>query len=259
MKKIIIADPELIHRELLAKSLEFSGFEICRANNEQELKELSDDTIDLFLIDINIGHNAIVNLLELNNGKKPLFLLSTGQYLEAASALLSKGVIDYFLKPYKIELIRNRIKYIFEYSDNNGYRTDDFHRMLMDHKIHEFKILIVDDNEMNRDMLERRVKRLGFIVDTAVNGIQALDKINENSYKLVLLDIMMPEMDGFDVLNELKKKENFKNLQTIMLTALNDKANVKKALDLGADDFIVKPFNFEQVKSRIMASIAKHF
>jgi DNA-binding response OmpR family regulator len=256
MKKIIIADSDLVHRELLAKSLELAGYQIIKLTSKETFFVEDDGTVDLYLIDFHFSENFIYEFIKNKSDDKPLFVLSNGQYLEQATKLVGNGCIDYFLKPYNIELIKNRIKYIFENLIDKNIDINDFHQKLVEAKIHNLKILIVDDNEMNRDMLNRRITKLGFVTDTAINGLDALEKLKKENYSLMLLDVMMPELDGFDVLAELKNLEKNKRMQIIMLTALHDKENVKKALSLGANDFIVKPFNFEQVKSRLFAGVS---
>ena len=257
MKKILIADSDLVHRELLSKSLELTGYNVVKVTRKESFLIEDDDSIDLYLVDFHFEENYIYDIMDNKKEDTPLFVLSSGKDLEHATKLVGNGCVDYFLKPYNIELIKNRIKYVFENFIDKNLDLNNFHKKLVESKIHDLKILIVDDNEMNRDMLNRRITRLGFVTETAVNGLEALEKLKDDSYSLILLDIMMPELDGFDVLHELKKIDKNKKIQVIMLTALHDQENVKKAISLGANDFIVKPFNFEQVKSRLYAGASK--
>ena len=119
------------------------------------------------------------------------------------------------------------------------------------------QILIVDDNEMNRDMLSRRLKRQEYEVLMAEDGERALEMIQENPIDLVLLDIMMPKLSGYEVLEEIKKNPTMKHLPVIMISAVDDLDSVVKCIELGAEDYLFKPFNPVLLKARVSASLDK--
>jgi sigma-B regulation protein RsbU (phosphoserine phosphatase) len=120
------------------------------------------------------------------------------------------------------------------------------------------KILVVDDVVENRDLLVRRLKRLGFsAIDQATNGIEALAAIGDKAYDLVLLDIMMPELDGYGVLDALKKDGRINDLPVVVISALNEIDPVVRCIELGAEDFMFKPFNPTLLKARVLASLEK--
>lgn len=112
-------------------------------------------------------------------------------------------------------------------------------------------ILVVDDNEMNRDMLGRRLERKGILVSVAVDGSDALRKLEEESFDLVLLDIMMPDMSGIEVLQKVRETKNLEELPIIMVTAKAQDDDVIDALDKGANDYVTKPINFKVAYARI--------
>lgn len=111
-------------------------------------------------------------------------------------------------------------------------------------------ILVVDDNEMNRDMLSRRLGRKGYFVETAEGGKKALELIEKVHFDIVLLDIMMPEMDGFEVLDILRKTHSQDNLPVIMVTAKGQSEDIVKSLQMGANDYITKPVDFPVALAR---------
>ena len=120
------------------------------------------------------------------------------------------------------------------------------------------KILVVDDVPENRDLLLRRLTRLGFVhVDQAENGVQALAAIAAQSYDLVLLDIMMPELDGFGVLEALRRDGRINELPILVISALNEIEPVVRCIELGATDFIVKPFNPTLLRARVLSTLEK--
>jgi sigma-B regulation protein RsbU (phosphoserine phosphatase) len=113
------------------------------------------------------------------------------------------------------------------------------------------RILVVDDNEMNRDLLARRLERLGFTVDTADGGHSGLEKILSGDYQLVMLDIMMPDIDGLTVLKKTREVYSKTELPVIMATARDEGSDVAEALSLGANDYVTKPLDFKVVRARV--------
>jgi serine phosphatase RsbU (regulator of sigma subunit) len=121
----------------------------------------------------------------------------------------------------------------------------------------ETRILVVDDNEMNRDMLSRRLEKQGHTVDIAVDGREALEKMRAVAYDLVLLDIMMPEMDGYEVLETIKADPALQHVPVVMISAVGEIESVVKCLELGAEDYLPKPFNPVILRARVDASLEK--
>ncbi len=117
--------------------------------------------------------------------------------------------------------------------------------------IANFQVLIVDDNEINRDMLVRRLRRKDFDLSMAVNGREALSMIQTNLYDLILLDIMMPEVDGYTVLKYLKEDSRLCNIPVIMISALEEMNSVMQCMEIGADDYLTKPFDPNLLKAAV--------
>lgn len=118
-------------------------------------------------------------------------------------------------------------------------------------------LLVVDDNETNRDLLSRHLKREGHRVSEAENGQRALELLGGESFDVILLDILMPEMNGYQVLMHLKANEALHNIPVIMLSALDDMDSVVRCIELGADDYLTKPFNSVLLKARIDSCLEK--
>ena len=116
-------------------------------------------------------------------------------------------------------------------------------------------ILVVDDEPKNIRLLDVFLLPLQLPIHKASNGLAALKILEENSVDLVLLDIMMPEMDGFEVCKRIRSNECTKDIPIIMLTSLNDDESQVKGFAAGANDFISKPFNLEILKSRVRAQL----
>lgn len=118
-------------------------------------------------------------------------------------------------------------------------------------------VLVVDDNEMNRDLLSRRLKRQGFTVVMAEDGRQALETVRTQPFDMVLLDVMMPHMNGYQVLETLKADADLRHIPVIMISALDDLDSVVRCIELGAEDYLFKPFNPTLLKARIGACLEK--
>jgi two-component system sensor histidine kinase/response regulator len=118
-------------------------------------------------------------------------------------------------------------------------------------------LLVVDDNKANRDVLSRRLERQGHAVATAENGRQALEMLRAEAFDLVLLDIMMPEMDGYEVLQRLKTNETLRHIPVIMISALSEFDSVLRCIEMGAEDYLPKPFNPTLLRVRIGACLEK--
>ncbi len=116
-------------------------------------------------------------------------------------------------------------------------------------------LLVVDDNEMNRDMLSRRLTQRGFEVEVAEDGAQALLKISGSRYDLVLLDVMMPGMSGLEVLETLRRTYAMADLPVIMATAKDQSEDIVEALKLGANDYVTKPLDFPVVMARVQTQL----
>jgi CheY-like chemotaxis protein len=118
------------------------------------------------------------------------------------------------------------------------------------------RLLVVDDNEDNRDMLARRLRRRGYEVSTAESGALALDMIGSAShYDAVLLDVMMPDITGLEVLAKLRTRFNKDQLIVVMATARSDSEDVVEALRLGANDYVIKPINLDEIISALEVAL----
>ncbi|NIP87510.1 MAG: response regulator, partial [Gammaproteobacteria bacterium] len=120
------------------------------------------------------------------------------------------------------------------------------------------RVLVVDDNEDNRYTLTRRLRREGYTdVVAAADGREALGRLEESDFDLVLLDIMMPEMDGYTVLERLRESGRLATLPVIVISALDDFDSVVRCIEMGAEDYLPKPFNATLLRARIGAVLEK--
>jgi len=121
----------------------------------------------------------------------------------------------------------------------------------------EGSILVVDDNTINCDLLSRQLERQGYTVTTVTKGAQALEMLTESAYDLILLDIFMPDMNGLDVLSKIKQNPNWQTVPVIMISALDELNSVVHCIEMGAEDFLSKPFNPILLQAKIKACLEK--
>ncbi len=120
------------------------------------------------------------------------------------------------------------------------------------------RILVVDDNEDNRYTLTRRLQREGWTdLTTAENGREALDLVTRERFDLILLDIMMPEVNGYEVLRSLKTDPGTRDIPVLMISALSEFESVVRCIELGAEDYLPKPFNPALLRARVGACLEK--
>lgn len=119
------------------------------------------------------------------------------------------------------------------------------------------RVLVVDDNNLSRMMLSRAVREQGHQVELASDGRQALDQLRDQSFDLVLLDVLMPEMDGYQVLEAMMSDPTLRHIPVIMVSALEEMDSVIRCIELGAQDYLPKPADPLLLRARISASLAK--
>lgn len=117
------------------------------------------------------------------------------------------------------------------------------------------EILIVDDDEINSEMLKKRINKRGFQVETVNSGKKALAYLEVNHPKIILLDILMPDMTGIDVLTEIRKKFSPLEISIIMVTAKSEVSDIVEALKIGANDYIQKPVNIDIAEARLKTQL----
>ncbi|HUE95437.1 MAG TPA: diguanylate cyclase [Longimicrobiaceae bacterium] len=117
------------------------------------------------------------------------------------------------------------------------------------------RILVVDDHPDNVEIIEARLASRGYQIETASNGQEALDRVHENPPHLILLDVMMPLMDGFEVSRRIKTDNELPYIPIILVTARGETEDKVEGLDAGADDYLTKPINFPELEARVRSML----
>ena len=112
-------------------------------------------------------------------------------------------------------------------------------------------VLVVDDNPQNIELMQAYLESLNCVTHVAVDGVQALAQVAALKPDLILLDIMMPRMSGFEVCRRLKADPNFRDIPIIMVTALNELGDIERGVEAGTDDFLTKPINKLELLTRV--------
>jgi class 3 adenylate cyclase len=118
-------------------------------------------------------------------------------------------------------------------------------------------ILVVDDDPINRQMLTRLLEQDGYRVDTAADGLKGLEMLEADPFDIVLLDLVMPGLDGYEVLTRIKSNEALKHLPVLMITAVDDVGSAARCIEAGAEDYLPKPFDAVVLRARINSSLSR--
>ena len=155
-------------------------------------------------------------------------------------------VIDLFI--FNLKLLSFAIGSVYYATSTH----DSGHGVVMNNPV---TILVVDDDKMNRDLLHELILALSYTPILADNGLSALAQIKKQPPDLVLLDILMPEMDGYEVLKHMKNDNVLRHIPVIMISAVDETESVGQCIEEGADDYLLKPFNQTLLRARIGASL----
>ncbi len=120
------------------------------------------------------------------------------------------------------------------------------------------KILLVEDNEMNRDMLSRRLRRKGYEVEIAVDGLQGIEKAATGEFDIILMDMSLPELDGWEATKRLRESSDTQEIPIIALTAHAMAGDRERALESGCDDYDTKPIELPRLLAKIEALLGRN-
>lgn len=154
-----------------------------------------------------------------------------------------------------LEILNNR--YLIPTTPTKAAISEESTNSLDAKTISKPELLVVDDNSVNRELLARRLELQGYRISRAENGRLALDMLHAQPFDLVLLDIMMPEIDGYEVLKIMKGDESLRHIPIIMISALGDLDSIVRCIEVGAEDYLPKPFNSTLLVARVEACLEK--
>lgn len=213
---------------------------------------------DLVLMDIELpGMDGLTAVKKIKSDPDikdiPVIALTAYAMDDDRKKAESAGCDGYIAKPFDLNSFRMTIKK--HLGKSSEIKTAEKKRETRNYAAAGSgkKILVVDDDELNLKLLSTQLSLKGYSIYTADNGKAALDIVEKNNPDLILLDIMMPEMDGYEVTSRLKSDPERKNIPIILVTALTGDDDKRKGLDAGADEFINKPINAPELEARIVS------
>ena len=254
---LLLVDDEEANRLLLTRRLEQEGYVVTGSKNGREALELLRlERFDLVLLDMNM---PIMNGLETLNTIKSdpamrqtiVVMLTASNSRENVVHCLSLGAADYLVKPVKPAELRQRVRRVLR----KKARKVKEPTMRESTDLTGARVLVVDDQPLNLKMLERRLNQTGYRPISAASGQEAIKLLALNSVDAVLLDINMPGMNGMEVLNKIRTSEKLHELPVIMLSADGQEETIEQCYQLGANDFLSKPYETHELQVRLAVAI----
>jgi len=254
-QKILVVEDNPLNMKLVKALLELGRFQIIEAETAQKGINLAKEIIpDLILMDIQLpdmdGLSAVRIIRQAESTNHiPIVALTAYAMQGDEEKALNAGCTGYITKPVKTKSFLNKInKYINqdvkEHSDNQTQIRD-----------HRHKILIVDDDPLNVKLLEANLSCEDYIVFSAHDGSAALEEVETIQPDLILLDIMMPGIDGYEVTRRLKTSAKTRDIPIILITSLTGIDDKNKGMQAGADEFLNKPVNTTELLARVKSLI----
>jgi len=262
MLKILYVEDNEVNRDMLSRRLRLEGFEVLLAGDGQQgVSMAKDEKPDLILMDLSLpvldGWEA-TRLLKADPETRgiPVIALTAHAMAGDREKSLKAGCDDYDTKPVNMETLLSKMRSQLGIEANDSPEAQRPQPPKTEKKESDKgRILVVDDNETNRDFLSRRLEMEGFSVELAEDGRRALETLKRRIVDLVLLDVMMPGISGYEVLEEIRLKQSLTELPVIMVTARDRSEDIVQALKLGANDYITKPIDIRVLLARVQAHI----
>lgn len=218
------------------------------SGSDEALQKIQNEVYDIIFIDYMLAdEDGITALSKIHSTHMcdniPVVVVTEGNAYFSKQNYLNAGFAGYIAKPFTPKALIDTIWYCLELNTGNLMENDENNR-----------ILIVDDNEMNL-LVAKRILAKQYEVNTVTSGKTAFEYLENNAVDLILLDIRMPEMDGFTFLKIIKENAILRHIPVICLTADNEQESEVKCFELGAVDFITKPFIAEIMRQRIARTL----
>jgi len=253
---ILIVDDNPLNRLLIKQVVSSMGLSTEEAENgELALELLKIEKFDLVLLDITMQGMGGIEVLEAIRSMRhhkdlPVVMMSAADDLNTIKKCLNMGAVDYLTKPFDIKLVQSRIFYALKTA------TRSLESSALPIKEMHSRILVVDDEPLNLQLIRHSLADKGYDLQLMESPAEALTALSNADYDLIMLDIKMPEMDGIQLLEAIKKNESIKNIPVLMLSALDDFKTIKKCLEKGAIDYVSKPFKKPMLMARVESCLA---
>ena len=237
-KTILLVEDEEDLRQVLAEALQQEGYAIIEAANGQEALKVALQThVDLIITDLMMPRMngwRLLTALRERGRDVPVIIITAYMNEEGQEVLTSRDITNFLVKPIDLDDMTAMVDDVFSSPENRPRR-----------------ILAVDDEEDARLLVSACLEKAGFVVETATGGKEALARVENFRPDLVLLDIVMPGMDGFEICRRLRSKPVTARIPMIMITVKSSAEYVKKSVSLRINGYIVKPFDPDVLIERV--------
>jgi DNA-binding response OmpR family regulator len=263
-KKILIIEDEDVLLDILRKKIESQNFKVLIARDGEEglnsIKNLKPDLVLLDMVMPKVTGYDVLKTLKDNKIKLPVIIISnSGQPVDVEKAM-ALGACDYMVKAeLDPDEIIKKIKACLGEENKSSNATaigqaGKKQRSKAEKRSKGKIILVAEDDMFLRELCSKKMVKMGYDVEEAVDGLVAFEKIKNNKPDLVLLDVIMPGMEGFEILKKVRSHSDKKIASTpiVVLSNLGQEDDVKKGLELGANDYLVKAnHTMEEIVNRI--------
>ena len=274
--KILIIEDEPVHLNVMKAKLEYEGYErLVATDGETGLNMIKSQKPDLVLLDIILpkmnGFEVLDNLKDYSDRPPIIVVSNSGQPVEVDKAL-KFGAIDYLVKAEfnpgdvleKVEKVLGRPQKSPEIMPVKSSAPANAGAERPNNKnsqaSRQAKILIIEDDKFLRDLISQKLRKENFNTLEAVDGEEGLKTAREKSPDIILLDLILPGLDGFEILRVLKGDKNTSQIPVIVLSNLGQKEDMDRALSGGAEDFMVKAhFTPGEIVTKIKSVLKKKY
>ena len=278
MALILLVEDDAVNRELFRRRLERKGHTALPSESgAQTIALAKSESPDLILMDLglpDIDGWEVTRRLKADpaTARVPIIALSAHATADARAKATAAGCEDFETKPVNWDVVFQKIAAALARAAERAKAPpppslDDIDifggapapdpaatGVLKKARRH---ILVVEDNDPNRAMLCRRLQKSGYATTEAADGRQALAALGKARFDLVLCDIMMPEVDGYTVLQTMKADPALSTIPIVMVSAIDEVANVARCIEMGADDYLTKPYDPVLLQARVTACLDK--
>jgi CheY-like chemotaxis protein len=289
-KKILVVEDDVVLRDVLKEKLLQKGYDVSSVEDgEQAMRFMSETKPDLILLDILMPRKSGMEVMEEMNQDPslkeiPIIVISnSGQPVEVqrakelgAKEFLIKAVFDpnevlekvaKVLNETSLDTVSYGVPDIPANVDDDGEETivveldDDTSAQNADasgKKGSKQKILVVEDDKFLRELFVKKMFNEGFDVESAIDADQAFDVLKNRKPEIILLDLILPGVDGFEILTKIKSDPNTKNIPVMVISNLGQKEDIDRAMELGAVDFLIKAnYTLDEIITRVLSVLSK--
>lgn len=258
-RSLLVVDDNEDNLDILCRRMEQEGYHVAGASSgKQALEILAQERFDILLLDLLMPDMSGFEVLErvkadVTHRAMPVVMITANNDVDSVRHCVDLGAVDYVVKPINIAVVKSRV---WRHIAKANLQRQGSQPIKTSYASEGARILAVDDIELNRDLLAKRLSKVGYIVKTAESADAALRVLGMEEIHLVLVDLLMPDTDGFQLLEQVKKIPRYKNIPVIILSSEDNTEAMERGLSLGAEDYVVKPFYAPLLKSRIDACLA---